>query len=85
MAQYVRKLRQTQNLKHSSGQSSEAKSDLKVMVSNLMDEQLWSKYPVSIEMFSIKKHMEKIPKFKHADITKLSKEDYEVLRVSEWA
>ena len=52
------------------------------MCNNLMKEMLWEKHPTAIEMFSIKKHMHKIPTLQNKQITNMSKNDYHELKTS---
>ena len=59
--------------------------DIKKMCVNLMKEMHWSKPPQTIEMYTIKKHMQEIPHLKNKSITNFSKMDYETISKSEWA
>jgi len=52
------------------------------MCNNLMQEMLWEKHPTAIEMFSIKKHMHKIPTLQNKQITNMTKNDYDELKTS---
>ena len=46
------------------------------MCQGIMKEMLWEKKPTTIEMYSIKKHMHKIPTLKNKSITTMTKCDY---------
>lgn len=55
------------------------------MVHNLMREMLWAKPPQTIEMYTIKKHMQDYPQFKNTQITKMTRTELSELKSSEWA
>ena len=53
-----------------------------------MKEMLWTKSPnapLTIEMFSIKKHMQKEPSLKNKHISDMNYYDYKHLKTSNWA
>jgi len=52
------------------------------MSNNLMREMLCFKPRTTIEMFTLKKHIQHIPNMKNKSITSLSKEDYALLSKS---
>jgi len=56
MASYAMNLTNTHNIKNAQGEN-QASTDLRVMVNDLMLEQLWKKKQTSIDMFTLKKHM----------------------------
>lgn len=58
------------------------KSDIKVICDDVMKEMIWSKPPGSIEMYTIKKHMQEMPTMKNKKITAFSKNDYETIKTS---
>ena len=55
------------------------------MCSDLMQEMFWEKHPTAIKMYSIKKHMHKIPALKNKQIANMTKNDYDELKTSKWA
>ena len=55
------------------------------MSAGLMREMLWSKPPTTIEMFTLKKHMQEIPALKNKSLSNMNKNDYQELKTSEWA
>ena len=70
------------------GKNSQNNKDTKVMCHNLMKEMLWKKSPnspLTIEMFSIKKHMQKEPSLKNRHISDMNCYDYKHLKTSAWA
>ena len=50
-----------------------------------MKEQFWEKDPQAIDMFTLKKHMQKETELKSINIMDITKNDYESLKTSEWA
>ena len=68
---YVDKLALRLDLKNQSSMATN--SDYKIMCNNLMHEMLWEKHPTTIEMYSIKKHMQQIPTLKNASITNMKR------------
>lgn len=57
---YLEKLTNLINLKNNAPRDN---PDTKMMVHNLMREMLWAKPPQTIEMYTIKKHMQDYPQF----------------------
>ena len=55
------------------------------MYDGIMRETFWAKPQTTIEMFTIKKHMQQMPEFQDKSLSTLSKQEYEVLTSSEWA
>ena len=50
-----------------------------------MREMLWAKPPTTIEMFTIKKHMQEIPALKNKNLSTMTRGDYKDLQGSDWA
>ena len=55
------------------------------MYDGLMHETWWAKPPTTIDMFTIKKHMQGNPDLKDKNICHMEKNDYEKIEKSEWA
>ena len=50
---------------------------MKVLLSNLMKEQLWDQQPSVVEMFTFKKHFKELPGMQDKSIIELKKNKYE--------
>ncbi len=59
--------------------------DIKMMCENLMKEMLWSKPPETIEFFTIKKHLNEKPELKKKMISKLSREEHQLISEQQYA
>ena len=59
--------------------------DIKNMCQGLMKEMHWQKPPQTIEMYTIKKHMQEIPHLKNKQITNFTQTEYETISKSDWA
>ena len=73
-------IRNTEELRNSA--SGAKNQDIKVMSTNLMKEMLWLKPKTTIEMYTLKKHIQNIPTFKNKNITGLRREEYDLLSTS---
>jgi len=58
--------------------------DIKVICNHLLQERLWKRNPTSIELYSIKKHINKIPNMSSKNIGNMSKRDFDIIKSSEW-
>lgn len=56
--------------------------DIRKMSKGIMREQLWQKPPATIELYTIKKHLQNIPEFKNTKVTKLHKTEVDNLKES---
>ena len=55
------------------------------MYDGIMRETFWAKPPTTIDMFTIKKHMEANPDLKDKNICQMKQNDYDKIQKSEWA